>query len=101
MDLSNPVHRYLREMAWRRPSVTSTSPRTARSETSRADAGPLVKLIERCRLMRVVPDVVAFANPTVDLQVSFGEGSGFGDHGGEGGEALAGVFLDAQAVSIL
>jgi large subunit ribosomal protein L35 len=51
--------------------------------------------------MRVVPDVVPFANPTVDLQVSFGEGSGFGDHGGEGGEVLAGVFLDAQAVSIL
>ncbi|KDN52911.1 PEBP-like protein [Tilletiaria anomala UBC 951] len=77
IDMSRPVHRYLREQAWRR-------------------AGPLRKLTERCKLMRVVPDVVPYVTPSADLQVFFGEGAGYGDHGGNGGEVLAGVFLDAD-----
>lgn len=48
--------------------------------------------------MRVIPDVVPSATPSVDLQVMVGEGAGIGDHGGEGGDVLAGVFLDPALV---
>ena len=44
--------------------------------------------------MKVLPDVIPAITPTVDLQVAFGEGSGIGDHGGEGGDVLVGVFLE-------
>ncbi|WFD31372.1 mitochondrial 54S ribosomal protein YmL35 [Malassezia sp. CBS 17886] len=74
-DLRRPVFRHLREQAWR-------------------VGGPLEKLAERLTLTRVLPDVVPSATPTVDVQVFFGEGAGIGDHGGEGGDVLAGVFVD-------
>ena len=50
--------------------------------------------------MKVVPDAVPSAIPTADVQVYYGQGSGFGDHGGEGGEVLAGVMLGAEKVRI-
>ncbi|WFD36056.1 mitochondrial 54S ribosomal protein YmL35 [Malassezia cuniculi] len=73
-DLTRPVFRHLREQAWRR-------------------GGPLAQLSERLVLMKVLPDVLPEITPTVDLQVAFGTGRGVGDHGGEGGDILAGVFL--------
>ena len=73
-DLSRPVFRHLREQAWRL-------------------GGPLAQLNERIVLMNVLPDVLPEITPTVDLQVAFGEGAGIGDHGGTGGDVLAGVFL--------
>ncbi|KAE8210315.1 hypothetical protein CF327_g5809 [Tilletia walkeri] len=75
VDLSLPVFRFLREQAWRKN-------------------GSLDRLLERIRLMKVVPDVVPTIAPTVDLQVAYGEGKGFGDHGGEGGDVWPGVFLE-------
>ncbi len=98
-DLSRPVFRYLREQAWRRPFLSTSTPRPLAGQESRAHAGPLATLVQRARAMRVVPDVVPHATPTVDVQVYFGQGAGFGDHGGEGGEVLPGVFVDAAKVS--
>lgn len=73
-DPTRPVFRHLREQAWRR-------------------GGPLAQLNERLVLMKILPDVLPEITPTVDLQVAFGSGNGMGDHGGEGGDVLAGVFL--------
>ncbi|CAD6898909.1 unnamed protein product [Tilletia controversa] len=75
VDLSLPVFRFLREQAWRKN-------------------GALDRLLERVRLMKVVPDVVPTIAPTVDVQVAYGEGQGFGDHGGNGGDVWPGVFLE-------
>jgi len=73
-DLSSPVFRFLREQSWR-------------------NAGSLDRLLERIRLMKVIPDVIPTIAPTVDLQVSYGTGAGIGDHGGEGGDIWPGVFI--------
>ncbi|PKI84094.1 mitochondrial 54S ribosomal protein YmL35 [Malassezia vespertilionis] len=76
-DMQKPVFRHLREQAWRR-------------------GGALEQLTERLQCMHVLPDVVPDFTPTVDLQVSFGEGEGIGDHGGSGGDILSGVFLEPE-----
>lgn len=73
-DLAEPVYRHLREKAWRK-------------------YGALDKLMQRCTLMHVLPDVLDTITPTVDLQLAFGHGPGIGDHGGHGGDVLAGVFV--------
>ncbi|WFD42510.1 mitochondrial 54S ribosomal protein YmL35 [Malassezia psittaci] len=73
-DLSKPVFRHLREQAWRL-------------------GGSLDQLIERATLMHVLPDVVPEITFEADLQVKFGSGDGVGDHGGQGGDILAGVHL--------
>lgn len=73
-DLSRPVFRHLREQAWRL-------------------GGALDRLVERATLMDVLPDVVPNVTFAADLQVLFGEGNGIGDHGGNGGDVLPGVFL--------
>lgn len=46
--------------------------------------------------MHIFPDVLAGITPTVDVQLSFGEGSGYTDHKSEGGDVLAGVFVPVQ-----
>ena len=48
--------------------------------------------------MHVLPDVIPRIEPTVDLQIAFGQGDGVGDHGGTGGDVLAGVFLPPSLV---
>ncbi|WFC98425.1 mitochondrial 54S ribosomal protein YmL35 [Malassezia yamatoensis] len=73
-DLSKPVFRHLREQAWRL-------------------GGSLHQLIERATLMHILPDVVPEITFGADLQVKFGSGNGIGDHGGQGGDILAGVYL--------
>ncbi|KAN0059892.1 mitochondrial 54S ribosomal protein YmL35 [Thecaphora frezii] len=73
-DASLPIHRHLREKVWRQ-------------------SGILDKVMQRCTSMHVLPDLMASITPTVDVQVSFGQGAGVGDHGGSGGEVLAGVLL--------
>lgn len=99
--LSNPVFAHLREKKWR--------------DTR------LPRLMERIRLMKVLPDAISYITPTVDLQVSFGEGKGFDDHTRrtlnqsnqegqdedshsesrlekQGGDVLAGCFVGAENV---
>lgn len=76
VPLSNPVFAHLREKSWREKS--------------------LPKLLERARLMRVVPDAISNLTPTADVQVAFGEGSGIHDHGGEAGDVTVGCFVDAN-----
>ncbi|KAL4401892.1 mitochondrial 54S ribosomal protein YmL35 [Malassezia pachydermatis] len=73
--MTKPVFRHLREQSWRL-------------------GGSLDRLEERLQCMHVLPDVVPSVQPTVDLEVLFGTGNGIGDHGGEGGSILPGVFLD-------
>ncbi|SPO26540.1 related to MRPL35 - mitochondrial ribosomal protein, large subunit [Ustilago trichophora] len=77
-DASNPAFRHLRERLWRK------------------DSGVLAKVIERCTLMHVFPDVLPGITPTVDVQVSFGQGDGFTDHMSQGGDVLVGVFVEAK-----
>ncbi|KAJ1026193.1 hypothetical protein NDA18_003851 [Ustilago nuda] len=74
-DASNLVFRHLRERVWRK------------------DSGILAKLMERCRLMHIFPDVLSAITPVVDVQLSFGEGGGYTDHISQGGDVLAGVFV--------
>ncbi|KAK0519098.1 mitochondrial 54S ribosomal protein YmL35 [Tilletia horrida] len=74
VDLSQPVFRFLREQSWRKN-------------------GALDRLLERVRLMKVVPDVLPTIAPTVDVQLAFGEGRGISDHGGDGGDIWPGVFM--------
>lgn len=74
-DLSKPVFRHLREQSWRRN-------------------GALARLEERILNMHILPDVVPSITPTVDLEILFGTGDGIGDHGGQAGSVLPGVFLD-------
>ncbi|PWN33848.1 PEBP-like protein [Meira miltonrushii] len=76
VPLSNPVFAHLREKSWRDKS--------------------LPRLLERARLMRVVPDAISDLTPTADVQVAFGEGSGIHDHGGEAGDVTVGCFVDAN-----
>ncbi|EST04925.1 Phosphatidylethanolamine-binding protein PEBP [Kalmanozyma brasiliensis GHG001] len=78
-DASNPAFRHLRERVWRR------------------DSGVLTKVMERCTLMHVLPDVLAGLTPTVDVQVAFGTGSGFTDHEAKGGDVLVGAFVEPSA----
>ncbi|PWN47630.1 PEBP-like protein, partial [Violaceomyces palustris] len=81
LDMSKSVFRHLRERAWRK-------------------YGSLDKVIQRVVLMKVVPDVIPSIHAKADLQVAFGQGAGIGDHGGEGGDVLTGVFLQpGQTVS--
>ncbi|GAC75072.1 phosphatidylethanolamine binding protein [Moesziomyces antarcticus T-34] len=77
-DAADPVLRYLRERVWRN------------------DSGVLAKLMQRCTLMHVFPDVLPGITPTADVQVAFGTGAGFTDHTAEGGDVLAGVFVPVQ-----
>lgn len=49
--------------------------------------------------MAVLPDAIFHITPTVDVQVAFGEGEGFHDHGGQGGDVLPGCFVGAEKVS--
>ncbi|PWZ00306.1 PEBP-like protein [Testicularia cyperi] len=78
---SYPSHsatfRHLRESTWRHK-------------------GSLDKLMQRATAMHVLPDVLPSITPTVDLQIAFGQGSGFTDHQQQGGDVLAGVFVDAN-----
>ncbi|SJX63574.1 related to MRPL35-mitochondrial ribosomal protein, large subunit [Sporisorium reilianum f. sp. reilianum] len=75
-DASNPAFRHLRERLWRK------------------DSGVLAKVIERCTLMHVLPDVLPGITPTADVQLAFGQGEGFTDHASTGGDVLVGVFVD-------
>ncbi|GAK64648.1 PEBP-like protein [Moesziomyces antarcticus] len=77
-DAADPVLRYLRERVWRN------------------DSGVLAKLMQRCTLMHVFPDVLPGITPTADVQVAFGTGAGFTDHTAQGGDVLAGVFVPVQ-----
>ncbi|KAJ1018832.1 hypothetical protein NDA16_004637 [Ustilago loliicola] len=77
-DASNPTLRHLRERVWRK------------------DSGVLAKLIERCALMHIFPDVVPSITPTADVQLAFGQGDGYTDHKSAGGDVLAGVFVPVQ-----
>ncbi|MCO5589999.1 hypothetical protein L7F22_043968 [Adiantum nelumboides] len=76
VPLSNPVYAHLREKIWREKT--------------------LPRLLERSRLMRVVPGICTSIVPMVDVQVAFGEGSGIHDHGGEAGDVTVGCFVDAN-----
>jgi hypothetical protein len=58
----------------------------------------LPRLLERIRLMKVLPDAISHITPVVDVQVVFGEGEGFHDHGGQGGDVLPGCFVEADKV---
>ncbi|TKY85361.1 hypothetical protein EX895_005523 [Sporisorium graminicola] len=75
-DASNPAFRHLRERLWRK------------------DSGVLAKVMERCTLMHVFPDVLPGITPTADVQLSFGQGEGLTDHTSSGGEVLVGAFVD-------
>lgn len=75
-DLSNPVFSHLYEKSWREQVL----PRT----------------LERIRLMKVLPDVLSSITPVVDVQVAFGQGEGFHDHGGDAGPVLTGCFVCAS-----
>ncbi|SPO26818.1 related to MRPL35 - mitochondrial ribosomal protein, large subunit [Ustilago trichophora] len=77
-DASNPAFRHLRERLWRK------------------DSGVLAKVMERCTLMHVFPDVLPGITPTADVQISFGQGDGFTDHKSQGGDVLVGVFVEAK-----
>lgn len=77
-DATNPAFRHLRERVWRR------------------DSGVLAKVMERCTLMHVLPDVLGGLTPTADVQLAFGQGSGFTDHAANGGDVLVGVFIEAS-----
>ena len=77
-DASNPALRHLRERVWRN------------------DSGVLAKLMQRCTLMHVFPDVIAGITPLVDVSVAFGHGSGYTDHSSDGGDVLAGVFVEPK-----
>ena len=69
-DAGNAAFRHLRERVWRH------------------DSGVLAKVVERCTLMQVLPDVVPAVTPLADVQVSFGEGDGYTDHVSNGGDVL-------------
>lgn len=77
--LSSPVFAHLREQAWRR--------------------GPLERLAARLRDMYVVPDVLLTFTPTVDVRVSFGEGTGFTDVTSKSGiEDVSGEIIDPGCI---
>lgn len=78
-DARNPAFRHLRERVWRK------------------DSGVLEKVMQRCTLMHVLPDVIPAITPTVDVQLAFGEGDGFTDHQSNGGDVLVGAFVPASA----
>lgn len=46
--------------------------------------------------MKVVPDALPSLTPTADVRVSFGQGGGISDRGGEGGDVLIGCFVGAD-----
>ncbi|CAE6515171.1 unnamed protein product [Rhizoctonia solani] len=67
-DLTQPVYRRLLEQSWRQK-------------------GSLDLLMERVHQMKVIPDILAFFHPTVDLRISFNEGE----------EVVPGVFLPVKS----
>ncbi|KAJ9477847.1 54S ribosomal protein L35, mitochondrial [Pseudozyma hubeiensis] len=77
-DASNPAFVHLRERLWRR------------------DSGVLAKLMQRCTLMSVFPDVLPGMTPTADVSIAFGEGKGYTDSEKDGGDVLAGVMMEAS-----
>lgn len=81
-DASNAAFRHLRERLWRK------------------DSGVLAKVMERCRLMHVLPDVIGSITPEVDVQIAFGQGGGVGggftDHKSEAGDVLVGAFVPPE-----
>ncbi|CUA77778.1 54S ribosomal protein L35, mitochondrial [Rhizoctonia solani] len=66
-DLTQPVYRHLLEQDWRQK-------------------GTLDLLMERVHQMKVIPDVLAFFHPTVDLRVSF-----------SGEDVIPGIFLPVKS----
>jgi hypothetical protein len=80
VPLSNDVFAHLREKAWR---------------TTR-----LPRLMERIRVMSVLPDAISHITPVVDMQVAFGEGEGIHDHGGSAGDVVPGCFVGAEKVRL-
>ncbi|CAE6430358.1 hypothetical protein ACGC1H_001219 [Rhizoctonia solani] len=65
-DLTQPVYRHLLEQNWRQK-------------------GTLDLLMERVHQMKVIPDILAFFHPTVDLRISF-----------SGEDIIPGVFLPVK-----
>lgn len=96
-DMTRPAVRYMREQAWRRQTYLSTGNRKPVAR-SHQELGPLNTLQFRAQVMKVIPDLVPFAVPTADLQLFYGVGHGFGDHGGQAGDVHPGCLVPAHKV---